>query len=712
MQQQSGEGELTTFTFGVQLPETGSATRVMGNEAISSLHLIVFDEQGYYTYKALAELAAVADDEFPNDPTLRQFTVQLPNSSAKRIIHFVANISSAQYDGIDAGHEDGVMSSLYVETDADAYWQRMVFDAGISDAENASDNAFKNDVIVPLIRNYARVTVKNEASGFTFMGFKVYNTRTQGSIAAYDSNNGTFAEFTEMDPTEVVDGKLFTPKTYPEMADYSCLEMGEIVQNGVGGYATSAVTEQTAYVRETSVNSNPYIIIYGKYGGQPYYYKLDFMVSGRLANVLRNFSYNFTIKSVTKAGYTDEEDAKNQPRGENGGLSFDAGTQSLLNISDGAGQLFVSATTAVLVNTNTYYLMYKYIPDINNPAVNVNVGVSHDANSGDVISKFTNGTVGDANTSGAEFADYAGYNYIAITPNTPGNTIAMQKIVITNNGNLTRTVTLYLQKPYQMSVNAYDGGNTPINKEDEKVPEALKQKVWVDVAIPIDIEEALFPLEFVFEADALSIYPDATENNMPVRSGTSIIPNKTETTFGFVYTLTWEEYVDLKNNADEGASTVTFTAKFLTNKAASATTVWVDNLYFAKDEASASDAFENGGTSGGGTSGGGNEGSGGTDTNTLDLSNVTINDIPGYAYNTCNAYSTNSYSNNSLLLEIGYVSNGSNLSGSINLSGLTDSSIIYFRVSSLSFGGTAYYYANATVAQIKAGTTLKFTQNQ
>lgn len=577
MQQQSDEGELTTFTFGVQLPETGTTTRVMGSEAINTLHAIVFDEQGYYTYKALAELAAVADDESPNDPTLRQFTVQLPNSSAKRIIHFVANISSAQYDGIDAGHEDGVMSSLYVETDADAYWQRMVFDAGIS--ENATNNAFKNDVIVPLIRNYARVTVKNEAKGFTFMGFKVYNTRTQGSIAAYDSNNGTFAEFTEMNPAEV-DGKKFTPKTYPEMADYSCHEMGEIVQNGVGGYATSAVTEQTAYVRETSVNSNPYIIIYGKYGGQPYYYKLDFMVSGHLANVLRNFSYNFTIKSVTKAGYTDENDAKNQPRGENGGLSFDAGTQSLLNISDGAGQLFVSATTAVLVNTNTYYLMYKYIPDINNPADNVNVGVSHDAKSGDVISKFTEGTVGDTNTSGAEFADYAGYKYIAITPNTPGNTIAMQKIVITNNGNLTRTVTLYLQKPYQMSVNAYDGGNTPINKEDEKVPEELNQKVWVDVTIPSDIEEALFPLEFVFEADALSIYPDATANNMPVRSGTSIIPNKTETTFGFVYTLTWEEYVDLKNNADEGASTVTFTAKFLTNKAKSATTVYVYNEYF------------------------------------------------------------------------------------------------------------------------------------
>ena len=607
MQQQSGEGELTTFTFGVQLPETGSTTRVMGEEAINTLHAIVFDEQGYFTYKALATLE---DGDFPNDPTLRQFTVQLPNSSAKRIIHFVANISD-QYDGIDAGHEDGVMSSLYVEDNADAYWQRMVFDAGISDAENASDNAFKNGVIVPLIRNYARVTVKNEAQGFTFKGFKVYNTRTQGSIAAYDSNNGTFAEFTEMNPAEV-DGKKFTPKTYPEMADYSCHEMGEIVQNGVGGYVTSAVTEQTAYVRETSVDSNPYIIIYGEYGGHPYYYKLDFMVSGRLANVLRNFSYNFTIKSVTKAGYTNEEEAKNQPRGENGGLSFDAGTQSLLNISDGAGQLFVSATTAVLVNTNTYYLMYKYIPDINKPTDKVNEGVSHDAKPGDVISGIkAQGTVGDTNTSGAEFADYAGYMYIAITPNTPGNTIAKQEIVITNNGNLTRTVTLYLQKPYQMSVNAYDGGNTTIDKEDEDVPAALNQKVWVDVTIPSDIEEALFPLEFVFEAGALSIYPDATANNMPVRSGTSIIPDKTETTFGFVYTLTWDAYDEL-DTSDDGKKT--FTAKFLTNKAKSASQVYVYNEYFAPGK----DDFTNGGTSGGG-----NEGSDDTTITTLKISNIT-----------------------------------------------------------------------------------------
>lgn len=703
MQQQSGEGELTTFTFGVQLPETGSTTRVMGSEAITTLHAIVFDEQGYYTYKAPATLAAVADGEFPNDPTLRQFTVQLPNSSAKRIIHFVANISD-QYDDIDAGHEDGVMSNLYVEDDADAYWQRMVFDAGISDAENASDNAFKNGVIVPLIRNYARVTVKNEAKGFTFMGFKVYNTRTQGSIAAYDSNNGTFAEFTEMNPAEV-DGKKFTPKTYPEMADYSCHEMGEIVQNGVGGYATSEVTEQTAYVRETSVDSNPYIIIYGEYDGQPYYYKLDFMVSGRLANVLRNFSYNFTIKSVTKAGYTKEDDAKSQPRGENGGLSFDAGTQSLLNISDGAGQLFVSATTAVLVNTNTYYLMYKYIPDINNPGVNVNEGVSHDAKSGDVISEFTEGTVGDANTSGVEFADYVGYKYIAITPNTPGNTIAKQEIVITNNGNLTRTVTLYLQKPYQMSVNVYDGGNTTIDKEDEEVPAALNQKVWVDVTIPSDIEEALFPLEFVFEADALSIYPDATANNMPVRSGTSIIPDKTETTFGFVYTLTWEEYMKLKNNAGEGASTVTFTAKFLTNKAASTSQVYVYNEYFA----TGNDDFTNGGTSGGG-----NEGSDDTTITTLKIGNIisaTAPSITGGDYLSEDRSVTISAGGNSATRT--FNTSGPKDKRDIDITewNLKASDTVTFTFSrSSGMLGTTTYSASATVAEINGGNiTLNFT---
>lgn len=686
-QQQIADGDKVTLTFGVKVPEAGSATRAMGDEKISRLDVIVFDNAGYFVEKAQATEVAT---DVPYDSDTKTFKVELNSASRERRIHFVANADPAQIEAI-RGHEDAAISSLVVSGTTDAYWQRMVY-GGIG-VDKASENYVsptnffgKDTRVIPLVRNYAKITVtdSNATDAFTLTGYKVFNTRSQGSVAAYDESVGQFVDFSKASAEG--SGKLFAAKSYSELSNYTPLEKGELT--------SSSYTTDPTYVRETSKDS-PYIIIQGTYDGdETVYYKLDFILDGvgGKANILRNFEYNFVIKAVTKKG-TDEETAKNQTSGENG-LSFDAGTKSLLNISDGVGQLFVNATTVVLVDDKPYDLKYKYIPAITSPNITGNNQVTLTGFSGGkVINDYTPDT-----TEGIATVD--GWSTITITPKAlPTAGFETQDVILSTPSGLARTVKFILMQPYAMSVNAYDGGNTTIDKEDEEVPAALNQKVWVDVTIPSDIEEALFPLEFVFETNALSIYPDATANNMPVRSGTSIIPNKTETTFGFVYTLTWDAYDEL----DPSDGKKTFTAKFLTNKAASTSQVYVYNEYFA----TGNDDFTNGGTSSGG-----NEGSGGTDTNTLDLSNVTITGIPDYAYNTCNAYSTNSYSNNTLLLEIGYVSNGSNLSGSINLSGLTDSSIIYFRVSSRSIVGTANYYANATVAQIKAGTTLKFTQNQ
>lgn len=563
------EGDEVTITFDVQVPDAGAATRAMGNEAINTLHLLVFDERGYFIRPAEATLAAAPG--YPLDPTKRSFEVTLNASSNGRIIHFVANIDPDQYAEIKAGHEDYIMSNLYVADDADAYWQRMEFTGGISATSGA--NVFDSSDVVPLIRNYAKVQVidaTGDNDAFTLTGYKVFNSRSLGSVAAY---NGEFVNFTEMDPA-VVDSKMFTPYTYSEMGTYSGFELGDLVT--VGDYSNPAATY---YVRETSKESKPYIIIEGTYNGTECYYKLDFIVGGNNANILRNFAYTFVINTVTKPG-TTEPAAKAQSTGENG-LSFDSNTSSLLNISDGVGQLFVSATQVVLTNTNEYYLMYKYIPDITKPTTNVNVGVTHNAAAGDVFASVVReGTIGDANDQSGTGTKYAGYKYIVLKPNTltPGS-MPEQVITITNGAGLTREVKFYLKNPYEMTVNAYDGDDN-----DNVVARGTNKNVWVDVAIPADLEEYIFPLEFVFESSALSIYPDAGANNMPVSTGQSIIDSN-KSAFGFVYTLTWEEYDDLTTVNGQK----TFTAKFLTNKAASASDIYVANHYFN----TANDGFEN-----------------------------------------------------------------------------------------------------------------------
>ncbi len=572
-QQQIADGDKVTLTFGVKVPEAGSATRAMGNEKISRLDVIVFDNAGYFVD---AVQATAVDTDVPYDSATKTFKVSLNSASRERRIHFVANADPAQIEAIK-GHEDAAISSLVVSGTTDAYWQRMVY-GGIgvdSDDFTAPDDFFgKDDRVIPLVRNYAKITVtdSNATDAFELTGYKVFNTRSQGSVAAYDEKVGQFVDFSK---ESTVQNKPFAAKSYSELSNYTPLEKGELT-------SSSAYTTAPTYVRETSKNS-PYIIIQGTYAGETVYYKLDFILDGvgGKANILRNFEYNFVIKAVTKKG-TDETTAMNQTSGENG-LSFDAGTQSLLNISDGVGQLFVNATTVVLVDNKPYDLKYKYIPDITSPNTTGNNQVKLTGFSGGkVIDTFTP-------TTPEGIATVDGWSTITITPKAlPTAGFETQDVVLSTQSGLARTVKFILTQPYAMTVNAYDGGNTTINKEDKEVEAALNEDVWVDVAIPNNVDASLFPLEFVFETVKNSLSPNAAANTMPVSTGESIIPGSDAeaNTFGFVYTLTKSAYDTCTTDANGNK---VFTAKFKTSKAANATKVYVYNPYFALG----SDLFRN-----------------------------------------------------------------------------------------------------------------------
>ena len=592
------EGDKVTLTFGVQVPEAASATRSMAEPAIKSLNLLVFDQNGYLVETATATVGGSTsweDKTTPTDATKTQaFTVTLTKTSAYRAIHFVAN---ADVSGLaNFGHEDALIPSLVsIDTD-DAYWQRMEFANGI-----ASDSGTKldNNTVVPLVRNFAKVTVTESLANFELEGFVVMNTRSEGTVAAYNAREREFAEF--------VNGT--TAREYSAMiAEYNGFEAGE--QQNAKPADDAAFTTGAKYVRETAAGAtdgtNPYIIVKGKWvaTGTPTdqteskYYRLDFVNAGGtsgLAAILRNFSYNFTITSVEKAGMSLDE-VMNATEGENN-LSFQEATQSLLNISDGTGQLFVSATNVTLVSDEPYILMYKYVPNIST-GTTANGSASYarkDAYNAD-RSAFES-TYFDSTKSGtvasliaattdpalkAYYQEFSDYNYITLQPRDPQPNTLDDVIVITG-GELAREVRFTLQEKIDMTVEAYDG----VGKDNE-VARATGEKVWVNITIPANLSQYIFPLEFEIEAGALSIYPDADpeisvttaeRNNMPVRTGATIIPGQSGNTFRFVRTLSLAEYNDLKAKAN-GAETVTFTSQFLTNKAANESQVYVANHYF------------------------------------------------------------------------------------------------------------------------------------
>ncbi len=587
-----------TLTFGVQIPEAGVATRSMAEPAITSLNLLVFDQNGYLVETAQAYVGGSTsweDKTTPTTPTAKQtFTVTLTKTSAYRAIHFVAN---ADVSGLaQFGHEDALIPSLVSTDTDDAYWQRMEFANGI-----ASDSGTKldNSTIVPLVRNFAKVTVTENLDNFVLEGFVVMNTRSEGTVAAYNARERKFAKF--------VNGT--TAREYSAMiAEYSGFEAGAQQK---ATPADNAFTTGAKYVRETAAGAtdgtNPYIIVKGKYNGSTTskYYRLDFVNAGGtsgLAAILRNFSYNFTITSVEKDGMS-LEDVMQATEGENN-LSFQEATQSLLNISDGTGQLFVSATNVTLVSNEPYILMYKYVPNIANGTVGTASYARKDTYNEDrsafkqtYYDSTKSGTIDDAfiNAQDASMRDYykefKGYSYITLLPRTPQANTLDDDIIITG-GELAREVRFTLQKKINMTVEAYDGND---QDKDNEVARATGQKVWVDITIPANLSQYIFPLEFEIEAGALSIYPDANpdtkvttaeRNNMPVRTGATIAIDeatgnlKSGNTFRFVRTLSLEEYNDLKDKAANGAETVTFTSQFLTNKAANESQVYVANHYF------------------------------------------------------------------------------------------------------------------------------------
>ena len=613
------EGDKVTLTFGVHIPEAGVATRSMADPAVKSLNLLVFDQNGYLVETATATVGGSTswdDKTTPKDATKTQaFTVTLTKTSAYRAIHFVAN---AYVSGLaNFGHEDALIPSLVSTDTDDAYWQRMEFANGI-----ASDSGTKleNNTVVPLVRNFAKVTVTENISNFVLEGFVVMNTRSEGTVAAYNARERKFAKF--------VNGTK--AREYSAMiAEYNGFEAGE-QQNTKP--ADAAFTTGAKYVRETAAGAtdgtNPYIIVKGKWvaTGTPTdqteskYYRLDFVNAGGtsgLAAILRNFSYNFTITSVEKAGMS-LEDVMNATEGENN-LSFQEATQSLLNISDGTGQLFVSATNVTLVSNEPYILMYKYVPKIStvatdNDSVEYSRKDAYNADRSAFVSDYIakdedgnelKGTVASliaATTDPAlkaYYQEFSDYNYITLQPRTPEETTFNDVIVITG-GELAREVRFTLQKKINMTVEAYDGN---VGVEDNEVARATGQKVWVDITIPANLSQYIFPLEFEIEAGALSIYPDANpdtskttaeRNNMPVRTGATIAIDeatgnlKSGNTFRFVRTLSLEEYEALKE-ADPNAESVTFTSQFLTNKAANESQVYVANHYFK----TGFDGFEN-----------------------------------------------------------------------------------------------------------------------
>ncbi|MBQ6557309.1 MAG: hypothetical protein IJL86_07185, partial [Bacteroidales bacterium] len=192
----------------------------------------------------------------------------------------------------------------------------------------------------------------------------------------------------------------------------------------------------------------------------------------------------------------------------------------------------------------------------------------------------------------ADSDDTQGWRTITITTDNPTANMRSQYLRISGtlpaqrdgNGDVIREEsTLYRNVTYTM----LSRQTMTVSCNPVKVIKQQGEQVEVGITIPKNLPASMFPLKFYIEAEAMSLTPDngrteeiLQDNNLPVVTGDSII-NSDNTTFQFVRTLSKTDY-DKLSKADKfkSGNTVTLSCFFKTNKAESASAVYVSNEYF------------------------------------------------------------------------------------------------------------------------------------
>lgn len=559
----SQESDKVTLSLSLQIPEAQSLqTRAFNDDGsnINSLYLAVFNEYGF-----LEEIVGATDLGYNPEGYTKQddevcFKVILKQSSYKRTIHFIAYQGDAENDeltgqitNMEYGTESALISSLNVSGTKDAYWQRIEFPNGIRDNDETKGMMRR----VPLVRNFAKIIVRETDDDFVITKIAIVNPASKGSVAPYF--DGGFAVFNN--GRTALDYSTIKESGYNGFSPNGAIPAAGTTSAYVN-WADNA-TEVSTYLYERNQTSNEaYLLVAGKWNNNSEtFYKVDLVDAKNVRyNILRNFQYTVTITSVVGDGHPDEPTAIANPAGNN--ISGSTEMESFLNISDGEKQLFVTYTKKTLVSGNPVYdLKYKYIS-------NVADGTNSTLEEGAVTIDAPAGDVLETTATPSTELDDDGWCTLTLDPNVPTIIPKTQDIIISAGG-LQRKITLTLRETYELSVSC-----------TESVADKMGTSIEVFISIQNDLPSYLFPLTFFVESSALSIYPDASRNNMPVNTRTTIVEEKTGNSFGFDRELTWAEYETLKRSAINGK--VSIPCYFLTNKDISASDIYVYHELFNK----------------------------------------------------------------------------------------------------------------------------------
>ena len=614
------EGEEIVLDMSVITDDVQSiATRAMGDNVIGDpvLWLVVFDGEGMLVEWTKASIDNPPVEDGDTKVMVTSFTASLHATSDKRIIHFLLNYVGDSEDlGLTFGHENNVIGALTVGPDHGVYWQRVELPYGINSTNTASNYLKK----VPLLRNFSKITVSVDATtcqGFRLLDFYVLNVPKYGTVAPFQ--NGNFIDYCIYagDERPPFDGRHFDAK------DYETLDVDEGYR-GTMPNNSERINKASEFVEPTEDPESPktsyflyentyvsgdntravFVLLKGTYNGETYWYRVDLVKQNTSTSmmeyfdILRNFSYNITIKNITEGKATAQE-AINNPAGNNVLSSLDIA--HLTEISDGKALLEVNHTDTVLISHDEVYVRYKFTDtgakSVNNDSIKDNKGKGYGwylTYKGETY----NGN-NDILPINVEFEDnnetegqYAGWRTITISVDEDAlrerEVVSLTLFAKSSNGPmLSRTVDYTLLPKQKMLVEC-----------PSKVPTIVGSPVPVSILIPDGLPEAMFPLDFAIEAQGTDqsgneknylvqhISPHKNEV-MTVRTAGSIVDNdalRGKKSFQYMVTFSYEDYLAATTTTRQlngmNVEMRVFTEKFVTNTAESASKVYAYNKYF------------------------------------------------------------------------------------------------------------------------------------
>lgn len=567
------------------------------------------------------------------------FKVLLPVYDGEAHVHIIANgDSSIPFDSVQDEHS--IMGHMESTEDVGAYWARVILPDGIltqmdengilqTDDEGnfiPSDEtaALFEDVV--LVRNFAEVSLKiAEGAGISDVSWALVNTPVSGSIAPI-SMTGTRPKPGTTQPVfyaEYVDD--YKNYIYYKKNAKMVLTDGDPVYDPVKTDSlTNLVTTYNGYMASTALNmlpadvedgdiewtdadkplytyervdpklTNPtYILMRAKYGTESTYtyYRVDLMDEdvGGYYPIYRNYKYEIDIPFVGNHGASTPAEAI--IRNSGGNMSMSAETKTLTDVSDGTSRLFVEFVEKTYTTSGQKSFWVYYVPDVTDVDGEGNAVVNND--NVNVTIKDMGDHPALANTT-ISSSESGGMKFYTVTVKGQNDSLDLESVlqVKATNGlsgadrsTLYRDITLRVMKKMDMALSL----NPP------KVVEGTGINTVLHIALKDTLQESMFPLEFYIEDSNRTLNPTGKDGAgktiaVPVKIGPSLYNTSDQHSYYYIRTVNWDEYKPMRDAwvAAHNAGTsvdgiIDFTTQFKTVKAASATTVYVDNEYFNMD---------------------------------------------------------------------------------------------------------------------------------